>query len=149
MAVVAKPVDRAIPKINRNASFSSGDTVSVVDYSGQYLSTATVQTGDVIDFVTTLGGAARNTSISALTGSMSVRINPLTNIFPRRDQQGPIDDITFGQPGLRNLTSGVTLINSGVNPVTIPNGGVLVLDNQAVSNLQIVTASGNWTVFIY
>lgn len=133
MAIVSKNVDRAIPRPSRN----------------QYFTEADVSVGDVLDIKTTLGGIAREIRINPTGGDMTVRLNCLTTVFKNRDQGGPTDDLSFINAGLPNLTSGHTLVNSGVTPLLVKNGTALVIDTMGVNDVQIVSAAGAWNIFVY
>lgn len=128
MAKVTKLVDRLIPSQERTQVFTDADASS----------------GDVLDFLASLGKSARLVRIET-TGSsdLSVRRNVTQTIYPQRTE-GIFDGPLHGQN--INVAQGQEITDASVVAETIGP------DNQdlqgPVKDLEVTWTTGNWTIVV-
>ena len=126
MAVIVKKVDRAIPSVERSQVFTQEDAV----------------TGDVLDFKTSLGRAAKSVRIeTAGSSNLSVVKNSVHTVFPLRT--GDDKYATNLNPPYENLTQGVEIVDATMRAETV--GTSLDLTGP-VKDLRVTWTTGTWTI---
>lgn len=139
MADIVKKVDRNVPVLARSQRFTNADA----------------STGDVLMVADSLGYPASHITIEVTTGPIRVKFNVWQTVFQkwRSTDQG----FMYGTEGFVNTTSGHRYMTNtasglGANPqgaVDIEAGQTFSLDRElAVSDIQIVMASGQWDCFV-
>lgn len=131
MAEIIKRVSNALPSPYRSQNFTQEDAVA----------------GDILDIKTSLGRPAKNCTIEIDdTGDgMSVRLNVKRTTYPRiprREGLMYVDHLPY-------LVSGEDYTDETVALVNIEAGSTYTWETgPAVSDIQIVTASGHFDIFV-
>lgn len=131
MSTIIKRVENNLPSPYRSQTFTQED-------AGE---------SDILDIKTSLGRPAKNCTIEVdSTGDgMSVRFNVQRTAYPRiprREGLMYVDHLPY-------LTSGEDYVDESSDPVIISAGNINYLETgPAISDIQIVTASGHWSVWV-
>lgn len=131
MPNITKLVDKNKPALQRSQVFTQADATA----------------GDIVLVHNSLGKAARVCIIEAV-GAMTVRFNVQRTVYPERTQADGlvIPGVTAGVP---NLAKGVSVVDESSAVVTIAANSTFTLDNDLpVSDIQIVSAGGNFEIFV-
>ena len=129
MANVTKKVDRGVPPGERSQSFTQAE----------------VNAADIIKVQDSLGKAARHVVIEA-AAAMTVRFNVQRTIFPKKTH-AEYDCLYPGQ--YENLAAGVDVEDETGALISLAAGESFTLDNDLpVKDIKVVTASGNFTIFV-
>lgn len=128
MADVTKKGDRGIPKNERSVSFTQADASA----------------GDILMVRDSMGKPGTKVRIES-AGGMSVRFNVYRTIAPLRKTGDGLSGAIHGFT--ENLALSQTIKDDTNAVFTIPSSGTLELDDDMpVSDIEIVAASGNFTV---
>ena len=118
MATVSKTQDRAIPSNHRAVSFDA----TTPDFAAL----------DVIDFQGSLGRSASRVEIVCdADASVTVRINSQHTRYPIHPEARLLNFPA------KDLASGTTYTNAQAATETVGNGETLVIDDLAISNLEV------------
>ena len=128
MAKIIKLVDRIVPSIERAQVFTNTDAL----------------TGDILDFMASLGRPARKVTIETGGGSdLTTRKNVVQMIYPLRE-----NDIFSGPLGTgdSNLAQGVEKIDDTMG--ALDSTPSLTLDGP-VKDLEVTWSAGTWEITVY
>lgn len=128
MTDIIKKVSSWIPTTARSQTFTQADGSE----------------GDVFLIKESLGHPASHLLVESFKDGLSIRFNIYQTVFPRRKQDG----LYYGSSHLFDLASGVQVTELSGGVVTIASGERFDMNDIPISDIQIATASGEFSIFV-